>query len=533
MTKKILLIAFVLASITAGRLHAEETAPMEKLSPTQPNVYAATQATPVPSTQSQATAVPTAQSQPTPVPTAQAQPTPVQGTQPLEIQVALLNDRVASLRETQTWLLAFLGIILAVGVAGWIGDERRAGRAEQRTIQAHELAMRGEEDAQQRVQLVQETFLEGSRRTLELVNQTLTLAYKASERAAKSVEDRARSNLREVDDESRQLLELAPPEDDRYLIKTSERRSRLHSLAAKINGFEINRSFLPEGLPELELTPACLFIRGMDFHLRQQFDDAINCWESVTLRRGATNKLKSLAWYWIGYEYNNLGKFDDAHLYFGRARDVADGARQYDLRRIMIETRFFDKKESAAQLIRPLVDLLDSIERDGDSEEFQERRRGILTQLGNVYLQAGNDLRKQAKPEEARKMYESAKESFAKAADENKWALFGLAQAQYRLGEKREAEPIFKDEIRQKAIEEYFNREEPRTKAMAKMTELICCIRVPSLNGEARGIYDQVLEALSRVDERLTVFSQMQKRNVTKKEFRKHLEEFKGELPPS
>jgi len=531
-TKKILLFAFVLVSITAGQLHAEETAPTEKLSPTQPNVYTATQATPVPSTQSQATAVPTAQSQPTAVPTPQAQPTPVQGTQPLEIQVALLNDRVANLRETQTWLLAFLALILGVGVFSWFRDEGRAGRAEQRTIQAHELAVRGEEAAQQRIQLVQETFLESSKETLDLVNQTLTLAYQASERAAKLVENRAKSILRGLDSDSRKLLESVPSQEDRALVANSDRRSRLHSLAEKINGFEINSSFLDD-LPEFELTPACLFIRGMDFHLGQQFYDAIDCWESTTLCRDADNKLKSLAWYWIGYEYNNLGKFDDAHLYFGKAREVADGARRYELQRIMIETRFFSKKEPAAQLIQALVDLLRSIEQEGASEEFQERRRGILTQLGNVYLQAGNDLRKEGQPEEARKMYECAKEAFAKAADENKWALFGLGQAQYGLGEEREAERIFKDKIRPKAIEEYINREEPRTKAMAKMTELICCIRVPSLKDEGPGIYVQVLEALGRADERLTVFSQMQKRNVTKSEFRKDLEEFMEELPRS
>ena len=130
-------------------------------------------------------------------------------------------------------------------------------------------------------------------------------------------------------------------------------------------------------------------------------------------------------------------------------------------------------------------------------------------------------------------MYEFAKETFAKAADEDKWASFGLAQAQYRLGEEREAEPIFKDKIRPKAIEEYINREEPRTKAMAKMTELICCIQAPGLNDEAPGVYVQALEALGQVDERLTVFSQMQKRNVTKSEFRKDLEEFMKELSRS
>lgn len=75
-------------------------------------------------------------------------------------------------------------------------------------------------------------------------------------------------------------------------------------------------------------------------------------------------------------------------------------------------------------------------------------------------------------------------------------------------------------------------REEPRTKVLARTTELICCFCVPRLNIEAPGIRSLVLQELGRVDERLTVYSQVQKSNVTKPEFQDDLDELMKALLP-
>ncbi len=122
-------------------------------------------------------------------------------------------------------------------------------------------------------------------------------------------------------------------------------------------------------------------------------------------------------------------------------------------------------------------------------------------------------------------MFKEAKEFYQQVSGQDKWALFGYAEMLYKLGNESEAQQIFKEQIRKESLSEYVRREEPRTKVLAKTTELICCLRVPDLENEVHSIQSFVLQELGRVDPRLTVYSQVQKRNVTKDEFIKDLEE--------
>src|SRR5207248_237128 len=101
----------------------------------------------------------------------------------------------------------------------------------------------------------------------------------------------------------------------------------------------------------------------------------------------------------------------------------------------------------------------------------------------------------------------------------------------YWLGYVETAQGILEKQVRPKAVDEEIRRVEPRTKVLAKTTELICCIRVPGLRSEAIGIRNQVTEALGRVESRLTVYSQMQRKNVFKDTFREDLKELMEELP--
>lgn len=443
-------------------------------------------------------------------------------TQSLTQEVAVLREKVDNLSQTINLLFVALAAILALG---GLPSLFSFIRTEARTQEAHKLGMVGERASQERAAEVHETFLGGSKNTLDLVNATLSLAKEASERAAKVIEIKARATLDELDNSSKSLILSVSSQQDRALVEDPARRSTLRSLAQKINGFEINRFMLPT---DLQLTPACLFIRGMDFHLSQQFDDAFECWESVALRENTPSALRSLAWYWIGYEHNNVGRFADARLSFERALETAIGARRFELQRILIESRFFNKsKEPAETLIAPFEELLQSINNEARGEEVEERKVRILTTLGNVFHQVGNELRQSKRLEDARERYKKAREHFETAISitRDKWALFGLAETLYQLGENDKAETIFRNEVRTKAIAEYISREEPRTKVLARTTELICCLRVTSLNGEVAGINSQVVEALGRVDERLTVYSLIQRRNVTKAEFRKDLDE--------
>jgi tetratricopeptide (TPR) repeat protein len=258
----------------------------------------------------------------------------------------------------------------------------------------------------------------------------------------------------------------------------------------------------------------------MDFHLKQQFQDAFAAWKDVAFRDETTSQLKSLAWYWIGYENNNLGLFDEACLSFEQALESATGARHLELQRIEIESRFF-RNDEPHQLVTMLSQLL-STPHEGSEEAWEAVKKRILSTIGNIYLATGNELRKKSEQTKAIESYTKAKEHFALAGEGEKWAPFGLAEALYWLGDPS-AQSILRDKVRPKAVEEEIRRIEPRTKVLARTTELICCIRVPELRHEVHHIHSQVTEALGRVEEGLTVYSEVKRRNVRKDEFRRDL----------
>lgn len=109
---------------------------------------------------------------------------------------------------------------------------------------------------------------------------------------------------------------------------------------------------------------------------------------------------------------------------------------------------------------------------------------------------------------------------FSQVADKDQWALFGLGQVFAYLGKTSDAENILAGEARKNAQNEYINRIEPRTKVLARTTEIICCALVPRLRKEVHSVYGDLIESLGLVDSRLTLYSQFQKRNVPRDEFK-------------
>ena len=469
-----------------------------------------------------------------------------------DAEIAELKARYESTTSSVVFFAGVFGTLLTTlltigtgfSIYGFIRSEKRATEAhsfslssardaENRAAAAFSLSLTGETDNQKRASQVHESFLEGSKKTLELVNDTLTLAKEASERAAKMIEQRAKESVDELDRRSQFLLSSVPAQDDRALIADPASRSKLRTVAHEIAAFfEINRYIMSEAI---RLTPPCLFIRGMDFHLSQQFDEAIAAWEDVAVSQTASDDLKSLAWYWIGYEQNNLIRFNKAEQSFENALKNATGPRRYELQRILIETKFFNKTKkgySSGALIQPLKNLLLSIESDEDpSEELEARKTKVLITLGNVIGQTGRELGAD-KTDDSSKLFAQAKEYYERVADHDKWARFGLAEMLYALGDTKTAQEMFAGKVREAAIDESVRREEPRTKVLARTTELICCLCVPDLQRrEAAGIRSLVLQELGRVDERLTVYSQIQKRNVSKAEFQDDLDSLMAQFP--
>ncbi|MBN2093756.1 MAG: hypothetical protein JW740_00025 [Candidatus Zambryskibacteria bacterium] len=351
MRRNIFLIILILISIIISQLNAQQFEQLEKSLPTE----------------SIASIV--------------VEPTPTQDVQQsFDKEIVILQERVNIIYWLTGILIAVLAIVLSLGgivsFVGWRHSESRAN-------EAHKLFITGEQAAQGRSDEVHKTFLESSKNTLNLVNDTLALAKEASERAAHFIEKKARLTLEELDKDANFLVNSVHKEDDRALVAAPKNRSNLRSLAQKIAGFEINRFVLPI---DIELTSYCLFIRGLDFHLNQQFAEASKCWQSVALREDTPNSLKSLAWYWIGYEHNNLAEFEDACISFERALETAEGTMRYELKRISLESRFFNKiKEPAEKLIPYFETLLNSIESERGNEEFKANKRKIFVTMGNIY----------------------------------------------------------------------------------------------------------------------------------------------------
>lgn len=451
------------------------------------------------------------------------------GDQAAEIRMALLERDVQTLRSFLEFGATLLGVVLALG---GLASLYSLFRFEHRASEAHSLSISGERASQNRAAEVHSTFLEGSKTTLELVNSTLALAQEASERAAKFLENKARTMLGELDKEAKGLLASVPRKDDRALIADEGRRSNLRSLAQKLTGFEINRFLLPVELP---LTPACSFMRGMDFHLNQQYQEAFSSWEQVALGDTVEPSLRSLAWYWIGYERNNLGQFSEAVRSFEQALDFGTGVRRFELERIILETRFFNKTSEKPEVLVPLLeDLFDRLDRaEGPSDEIEARKAKVANTLGNVLHVLGLQARDRSQTDLSRSYFQKAANHLSVFADQDKWCRFGLAEALYYLGRTSEAVELYRLRVRADAQAESIHRVEPRTKVLATTTELVCCLRVSDWNEKVAHLHSQVIEALGRVDQRLTVYSQHQRRNISKEEFVDDLRALEKELSES
>src|SRR5439155_10570692 len=92
-------------------------------------------------------------------------------------------------------------------------------------------------------------------------------------------------------------------------------------------------SGLMYGWSRLSLTAPCLFVRGINHHLDQNFAAAIADWQSALKARGAM-AIRVDANYWIGYVENTLGDFERVAPYLRDAISVATEERKVELTRL-------------------------------------------------------------------------------------------------------------------------------------------------------------------------------------------------------
>jgi tetratricopeptide (TPR) repeat protein len=449
-------------------------------------------------------------------------------------QIGALQSRVDSQGTEQTILLTFVALLLTMSAAGFVLTDRRArevhslavrgeSTAQARIAEAHQLAMRGESASQSRAEEVHTSFLQGSVQTLSLVNETLELERIASQRAASAVEQKAREQLTTLDRSAKNLLSRVPTDDDHALVTDLAIRADLSSLARKIASFA--NALLPVDVP---LTPHCQFIRGMQLHLDQHYDDAFDEWDAVTFAPETDLDLRSLTWYWIGRERGNLGQFTEAGRAFEQSLKDAPEARRYELQRLMLEMEFFNAGSyEPPQLIEQMQRLI-TVTGAAETDAAERALPHMRAVLGNMHHEVALEYREAGQLADARHHFEQCKALFVEIRHE-KWALFGLAEALWWLDEREEAEELFANEARSFAQDEYIHRIEFRTKVLARSAELICCARASALRGEADHVFHDVLDALGRVDARMTIYSEVQRRNVDKTTFLADMQKVLGQ----
>jgi len=435
--------------------------------------------------------------------------------------IAVLKRNV----EILFYLMGILGaLVLGGGVIGLVltlRDERRAGRA-------FEVALAGEKAEQERAALVHSKFLDSSKDTLDLVNATLALAKEANQRAMKTQEDKAKLILRELTNESEGLLsDVYLNGDFKAIVENPQMSAKVQEIASRLASIEGYLQVL-----DIELTAPCLFVRGIDRHLKEEPTLAIKELERVA-KMQSEGELALYANYWIGYECNNLGLHEKAADTFRRLTErFPNDVKTAELKRIEIESRFFhhalryhDLPSRAEQERARIIEEVRGCEQEladlADSPSAQGIRTRILNTQANLVTWRAHTTGDTGLWRAAADLYEQAGDSL--------WPKFGYLEAMTNLGQ-----PVDPDEYQwvvDTVMKKIAQRVEPRSKVLLFTTKLIAYCRQPHRTpGELDSAYSDVLQATGRVNPLMRVYSQFTKTNIPIEDSNEELRKFYREL---
>jgi hypothetical protein len=280
-----------------------------------------------------------------------------------------------------------VGLLAGGGLVGLVTSIRY----ERRQAQLHDLAVRGESASQTRAEQSHVAFLAGSQETLNLVNDTLSLARQASERAAEAQHDKVRERMDELDRAARAILdEVYAKHDFKEVVKNASFRDGLVDIAHKLETI----AYL--GLFETNPPAACMFARGINYHLESAARKALDSFRAA--EDPEDPKLSALALYWAGYEANNLADYTRASDHFSRARtkylvEETEKAQRHELSRMELKTQFFAiasgpdtqaRRKRIADLVAQLQRHIDELERES-RDEFVTERHLYYETIGEMY----------------------------------------------------------------------------------------------------------------------------------------------------
>jgi tetratricopeptide (TPR) repeat protein len=453
-----------------------------------------------------------------------------------------LERRVESQSDDSDRIFNVLVFLVAILTGGGAVGVVLSFRNEQRQGESHGLAMKGEAKAQERAEETHDKFLRGSQETLNLVNQTLSLAKDASERAEKATKEKANEQLEGIDKSAKAVLaEAFDAGDFKVVVRDPIIEERLKSI-----GKNIMRTEGHAGLHGLKLSPRCLFAKGLEGHLDSMPEQAIESWEEAAEAAGEP-ELSAFALYWVGYERNNIGEFSRAATAFHSAHENCltdkDQAQHYELKRMEIRARFFDSvakgviQAERRPAIQGFIDGLEGLITSLPAHkrlEFDEERRLCEEAIGELLLWSARLSPHERKSGEEfnspeKKALEEALDHFEEAGN-GVWAVFGRAQAQWALGGSISDHEYASLRM---GLHQGDSHREARTVALRHAATLIAEKEHGDSSGALAITSRELRMEIQRVNERLTVFSPWQKRNVSHELFKREVELYHDPHDPS
>ncbi|MBL8775241.1 MAG: hypothetical protein JNK12_04900 [Acidimicrobiales bacterium] len=468
----------------------------------------------------------------------------------VEQETAASTSSVDSLETFLTWAFAPIAVLVGLLAAGGIAGTVNSMRMDNRAGQMHQLAMSGEATAQLRAEQSHVTFLDASQKTLTLVNETLELAKDASARAATSMAERANGKLNDLTSRARkELSQFIISGEFKSLVTEPNTTKETLAIADELRTLEGLFS-----VQDISLTAPCLFMRGMASHLRQDPGSAISDLNDAVASRDG-EQLIDLAYYWIAYEHNNLGQYDQGRNTFARARERATQSGRdrvaLDLSAKEHESTFFglaaaferDPKPDTIEAVKEIRSALELLIEEARRRGFTAERAQLSNIDGNirtwVALQAPEPAEQAAAWRQAAAAYQDSVD-----AKPSWYAELGLLECEWRLSELGEA-PCPRPEryaaLAERVSDDVDRRYEPRSRVLLHEANFLCRGRAAVItqredNDDESALRDYlpthgtVRQALEGVRKEVTLYSAVTKVNLDRLDFLAEVDDLAAEF---
>lgn len=487
------------------------------------------------------------------------------GNPSLDLEVEDQKRRVDTLERAYEWLIlpmtVLVGILAlggAIGVVFSIRDQRRVS-------QLHELAVTSDVSGQLRAEQSFTAFLEGSQKTLNLVNDTLQLAKEATESESRRTEQKANAHLAAIEEDAEELvLGIDEAGDFEELVDFPENRAELRRIAADLAALE---GYVR--LQDVDLKPYSRFVKGIDRYMLNDTTGALHAIRHAT-QDESKRQLQRMARYWVAKLNIALGNYTNAsHMLEVAKGEATPGTVQWlEYERLRLETEFFEaadnvapdaapstRHDEVASLLKQLKAATAAMDEATEHDDDKHPRHEMAAAQANVYMwiaydrdalhrplykdavaasvSYGEELPADADAERARAWAVRRASELYPARDElhleqgvDFTLRFGRAECDFLLGGSSDDEYTL---LESHAIEEQHeaHREHAHAIELAQI-DLICSARLlyqaggeePHARAVVMNAYRRVRQTLGTApDHSVRVFSHLARRNLTQRAF--------------